>query len=208
MIGRTNEEHMRREPVDLKQQRRNNPFDLACLVGVRALLSNRVELVEKQDTPASTGEFEGTVKPGGGLAEETRHDPFVANHVERKHQLRRDCFGDTGLTIARRSGQQQPVARFNPIAAQQLGPLLLLNQLRHNTLRDRGELQIVQSTVWSASTRSSRRSARAISASFKPSNAAFALILSPVLSTLSRRADNKLLQAAAPRRRKHERSRR
>lgn len=104
-------------------------------MGVRPLLGNRIQLVEKQHAPAGAGELEDTVEASRGLTEEARHDALVADDVEGQHELRGDGLGDTRLTVAGRSGQKNPIARLDPIAAQQVRALVFLDQLGEEAAR-------------------------------------------------------------------------
>lgn len=129
---------MRWETIDLKQEGRDHSLDFASLVLVRAFFGDGVEFIEEQDTSPGSSELECVVESGGGLAEEARHNAFVSNDVEGKHQLCCNGLGNAGLAIAGRPGQQEAVTRLDPIAAQQLGALLLFDQFGDDPVRHWG----------------------------------------------------------------------
>ena len=114
---------------------------------VRSFLGDGVQFVEEQYATASPRELKRVVQPCGRFPEEARHHTFVADHIEGKHQLCRDRFRHTRLTVSRRAGQQKSVARLNTVTTQKLRALLLLDQLGHDSLRDRRKLEFMQPTI-------------------------------------------------------------
>jgi hypothetical protein len=124
-------DHVRGQPVDLEEQGRHHPLDLARLVHVRTLLGDGVELVEEQHAAPRAGELERVVEPGRRLAQEARHDALVAHDVEGQHRLGGDRLGQARLAVARRAVEQHTAAGFEPVTPQQLDPLVLLDQLLH-----------------------------------------------------------------------------
>src|SRR5207244_2043320 len=70
MVGGANHDDMRREAVNLQEERRDDTLDLSCFVGVASLFGDRVELIEEEDAPASARELEHFIDPPGGLTQE------------------------------------------------------------------------------------------------------------------------------------------
>ena len=79
-----------RQVVDLHEEGRDNPLDLAGLVGIATFLSDRIEFVKKQHTRRSPRVVEHTLEPASRLAKEAADHHFIAHDEERLGKT----FGD------------------------------------------------------------------------------------------------------------------
>ena len=144
MVGRAHEDDVRGQAVDLEEQCGDDALDLPRLVLVRPLLRNCVELVEEEHAAAGPYELESAVQTGRGLAEETGDHALVADDVERQHELSGDGLGHARLAVAGRARQQEAMPGFDAVTAQQVRPLLLLDELGDDTARHGCQLQVLQ----------------------------------------------------------------
>ena len=105
MVSGAYEDYVRRKAINLEQKCRNYAFYLTGLMLVSSLFSDGVHLIKKEYASASSGELEYMIEASCGLAKKTGDETFVANYIEREHQIRRERFGHARLAVAWRPGQ-------------------------------------------------------------------------------------------------------
>jgi len=128
ICGRDSDD-IRRQGVDLQQQRTDQALDLARLMYITPLFPNYVELVKEQHAPAGTYVLEEAGKADRSLTEVTRDDCFVAHGKERNGKFAGDSLSKRGLAITWRPDKEHPVARLETVRAKKVSPVLLLDQL-------------------------------------------------------------------------------
>jgi hypothetical protein len=137
-----------RKVVDLEEQRRHHPLDLARFVLVTAFLRDRIELVEEEDAPPRSDSGEHLRKPRGGLAEIARDHLLVPDYEEGKYQRLSEPFCDGGLPVPGRPREEQPMPRLEPVSAKHFDPRLLLDQLVNGRANIRAEDQVIEFLPW------------------------------------------------------------
>lgn len=115
---------------------RSHALDFAGLVNVAAFLADRVELVEEQNARHGARIIEKAREPGVRLAEIGADECIVADREKLDGQGFSDRFGDRGLAVARGTREQDAVTRLHPVGAQEIGTVLLFDELL-NLARDR-----------------------------------------------------------------------
>lgn len=124
-----------RESIDLQQQRTDNPFDLAGLIGVATFLRHCVELIEEEDTGSRADSSEESFHTGRGLAEVTADEAFVANGQQRHRHLGGDGFGQGGFPTFGWPDEQDPMPWLNSVAAQEVAPMMLFHKVQRGLTR-------------------------------------------------------------------------
>ena len=81
---------VRRQGVNLKQERTDNALYLTSLVNVSAFLGKRIKFIKKEDATFGTRLIKQQTQPICGFAEKATDDSFIANHQERNHKRFRD----------------------------------------------------------------------------------------------------------------------
>jgi hypothetical protein len=71
MVGRGDDDDVARHLVELHQQKRNNPLDLARLMSVAAFFPDGIEFIEEQDAGLRSNVVEQLSKPSVSLTQET-----------------------------------------------------------------------------------------------------------------------------------------
>lgn len=79
MIGRSNDDHVAGELVELHQEKGDDSFDLAGFVDVPALLAEGIELVEEQHARCGARVLEKASEPGISLAKIGSHKCVVTH---------------------------------------------------------------------------------------------------------------------------------
>lgn len=110
MIRGANDDYVRREVVDLKEQRANDALDLTGLVNIAALLAERVEFIEEKHASSRVSEFKQPSKSGGRLSKKARDQGVVSGKNEGNHQRVSDGLCKRRLSVSRRSDEKNPVA--------------------------------------------------------------------------------------------------
>ena len=144
MVSCRNDNDVARQLIELHQQERNHTFDLAGLVGVAPLFSDRIEFVEEQDTRLGTHIVEQLAQPGIRLAKIAADQRIVANNEERKRESLGESFGKRRFAIAGGAGQQNTMAGLIAVGSQDVGPNMLLHQLAPVLADGERQEQIVQ----------------------------------------------------------------
>lgn len=127
MICRSNNNHVTRQRVNLKQQRADYALDLARFVRISTLLAESIELVKKQHAVVGSGEVEKPFEATARLPEKTPHHSLISNDKERDHQLKCDRFGERGLSISRRTGKKYSMSWLESVRAEQIATMLLFD---------------------------------------------------------------------------------
>ena len=78
MVGGGDHYDVARHLVELHNEERDNPLDLAGFVRVATFLTDSVELVEEQDARPGSNVVAKRPEPGIGLPEVTAHERIVA----------------------------------------------------------------------------------------------------------------------------------
>lgn len=144
MIGCRYDDDIAREMVELHQQERDDALDLAGLVNVAALLPDGVELVEEEDAGRRADIFEEARKTSVGFAEIGTDERIIAHGEERDSDRLGNGFGDRGLAIARRPREEDAMARLHSLGAEQIGAMLLLDELARQLFGRKGEDELVE----------------------------------------------------------------
>ena len=85
MVRCAHHDNVRREIVDLKEQRAHNALDFPGFVDVTSLFPNRVKLVEEEDAPACVSQIKEAPQARGSLAEIAGDESVVPDHNEGDH---------------------------------------------------------------------------------------------------------------------------
>lgn len=129
MVGGGHHHDVAGQLIELHQQKRDDAFDLACLVDVAAFLPHRVELVEEQHAGRRPYVFEQASEPGVRLPE-VGADQGVVTHGQQRNG---DRFGDRlrerGLAVARWTGEEDAVPRLHALRSQEVGTVVFLDEL-------------------------------------------------------------------------------
>lgn len=129
MVGGGDDDNVTRQLVELHQQEGDNALDFARLMNVAAFLADRIELVEKKNARCRPRIFEEAGKARVRFAEIGADERVVANGQERDRDRFGQGFGERGFSIAGRAREENSVARLHPLGAQEIGAVLLLDQL-------------------------------------------------------------------------------
>ena len=145
MIGRGDHHDIARELVELHEQERDDTLDLAGLVDITPLLADRVELIEEQDARRCPHILKQTGEPRISLAEIGADQRIVANREQRHRDCLCHSLGERSRAISRGTRQQDPMAWLHTLSAQQIGAVLLLDQLAGKPLCRKRQDKAVES---------------------------------------------------------------
>ena len=130
VIGGGDDEHIGRQLIDLKQEGTHHPFDFTGFVLIAAFFSDHIEFIEEEQTALAASLGKELSQAHGSFAKKAADQGFVAHHEQGNGQFKGKGFGEGGFAVAWRAHQKKPVAGFKVMGAQQVGPVVLLNQLR------------------------------------------------------------------------------
>lgn len=144
MIGCRYDDDIAREMVELHQQERDDALDFAGFVNVATLLPDGVKLVEEEDAGRRTGIFEEARETSVGFAKIGTDQRIIAHGEERDSDRLGNGFGDRGLAIARRPREEDAMARLHALSTEQIGAMLLLDELPCQLFGRKGEDELIE----------------------------------------------------------------
>lgn len=102
---------------------------ISPVVSVPSFLGDDVKLIKEKHTRSDPDCREERVQPTRGLAEEGTDERFVAHGQQRNGNLGGDGLGQSGLPAPGRALQQDPVARLDSVAPEQIAAMVLFDDV-------------------------------------------------------------------------------
>jgi hypothetical protein len=133
MIGRRYDDHVRRESVDVQEERAHDSLDFSGLVFVAAFFADRIELVEEYDAATRPDIFHQTSQADGGFAQIAPDNSVISDHEQRQRELACNGFSERGLSVPRGPSEQDPVSWLETVRAQKVRAVLFLHELVHGS---------------------------------------------------------------------------
>ena len=101
MVRRSDDDHMARKFVDLKEERADDTLHLAGIVPITTLFADRVKFIQEEDARLPINKTEYFVQPLGGFSEVAANQSIIAHAVERIEKSIGDRMRERGLSVSR-----------------------------------------------------------------------------------------------------------
>src|ERR1700680_2878651 len=128
MICGRSDNRVARQFIDLHEERGDDPLYFTGLMNVASLFSNGIKLIKKKHARDGAGIIKNPFQSSGRFPQITADHCLVANHKKRDRNRLSDRFGQCRLSGPRLSDEKDAVARLEPMAAQYVSAVLLLDQ--------------------------------------------------------------------------------